>query len=182
MSLKLKTHVTNQAEISRDLSQFKLALRNKIMRGAMNVVTRDVAKVAKATARGVSTRTRQLWRSVGSKVVTYKKNAITMGIVGPRRGMRKFISYAEAYRLSGKRQRRQAKKLGENLEKLTVKKPVYLGPKVLVIDPSRYAHLVEKKKPFLIPTLERTKTQTVRTLGDELKRRIAIEAKRAATK
>lgn len=163
----LRVTAKNSREVSQGLARFKLAVRNRIMRGAMGVVSRRVAGQAKDRARVVSTRTRQLWRSMGQKVKTYKNNAITVAVIGPRRG------FDAAVRVIDKKLRKRRK---------------IDGPRIIFVRPTKYAHLVERgtkhsrAKPFLDPTFRATEQPAQNLLAAELRKRIATEAAKVRAK
>lgn len=83
MPPKLRFAVAGVPEVVRDLTGFKVSIRNRVLRGAMTKATRRVARVAKDLA--PEGETKALKRSVGQKVVVRRR---VIGIVGPRRGFR----------------------------------------------------------------------------------------------
>jgi hypothetical protein len=106
----------------------------KAQRASVLKIVREVAKDAKATVRK---RTGLLAKSMGA-VVRATKSETVIGIAGPRRG---FKVTAE----------QQGKKLVGTTEKgktVKLKNEVKAGSE---ISPTRYAHLVERRFPFLRP-------------------------------
>lgn len=99
-----------------------------------------------------------LRRSIGFRVVTYKRNPTVVGIIGTRRGVK---GYARATRFATRTVRRPRARTTEDIILRAIEGRRQKGKTLRVA--SRYAHLVEKgtrrsaARPFLRPALDRAR-------------------------
>lgn len=64
-------------------------LNKKVAKKALKKGVNDITKVVMWTARSlVPKRSRQLYKALGRKIVTYRGGAIVAGVIGPRKGFR----------------------------------------------------------------------------------------------
>lgn len=162
--MKIAVKVEGQEAILKRLENVQSAVRNKLLRRAVNAATLAPYKAAKANAKTVSNQaaandlvaqanksTGTLAKSMGRKVKIYRQSGAAVGIVGPRKG------FARTVRLKTGRE-------------------VYM-------DPVKYAHLVEfgtrrsRAKPVMRPAWDSTKVESGQAMTAILKDGIEEAAK-----
>lgn len=112
-------------EVSETLGRFKKAIRNRMMRRAMAKGIRPLAWKIKEKA---PQQTRTLYRSIGTKAVTYRQSGIHVAMAGPRMGFGREVDVKV----------RNAK--GRTVRTFKQYR-----------DPVRYGPIVEKRQPFMLP-------------------------------
>ena len=133
-------------------------VRNKILRKALNDATQPI--LASAKARAAIGPTRQLRRSLGRRVKTYRLSGAVVAVIGPRRGYRVLVERA------GRQVPHDPAKIAHLVEYGHV---VVRGGKVVGHTPPH---------PFMAPAMEENRTQAVSLISS----RIANELDRLAAK
>ncbi len=133
-------------EVLRNLAGVKQTIRGKLQRKAIAEVSRYVKRVAKArTPKG----TGLLSKSMGERVRTYQRDAVTVGIVGPRHGFRKTQNVSVS-----KTGRQVLSRKGS--KRFSSAKPY---------DPVSYAHLVEDGRRDVRPVKRKVMASAFRVYG-----------------
>ncbi len=127
--------VTTKVAGMQDLSATLLGLEPKVYRKAARESMDDVSKLVLGAVRGkVATRTKSLRKALGRKVKALKSGTGYYGVVGPRKDSKKRIAQSELDFAAGKRKRAMT---------FRFKKTVKHQGREFVVDPAKYAHLVE---------------------------------------
>lgn len=87
MTFKIKSEV-NVKDLMSSLDGLKNAVKNRILKKAVNKGCKIILKAAKAKA---PRETGLLKKSLGSKVKVYRNTGVVVGIVGPRKGFRQEV-------------------------------------------------------------------------------------------
>lgn len=162
--MKIKTQIQGVEQVVARLGNVSKAVRNKILRKAINAATGPVYKAARANAKNVVNQaasndavgqvmksTGTLAKSIGRKVKIYRQSGVAVGIVGPRTGFKRTVTLK-----SGRE---------------------------LVVDPIKYSHLVEygtrrsRAKPFLRPAWDQNKNAAADALSSVVRDGIQEAAK-----
>lgn len=164
MPFKISAKLDGMGAVMRRLAAIKQGARNRILRKALNAAARPMQQTAKELAPKESGLLR---RSITVKVQTTGKGEV-VALIGPKRGLKKSVKVKKdrVYRQRGRLTLRIRNPLAQYL--------------VMVRDPVRYAHLVEKgtvsrqAKPFLQPAFDRNKSQAestiARIVGEEIEK------------
>lgn len=115
MAFAIKGEIAGLKDVLKRLHRLKQGVRNRVLRPAVTKAVKPIAKHAKHLA---PWRTGMLRRSMGWRVMAYRRTGTVVGIVGPRSGFKKTKAG------------RQQTALGRKY-------------KATGINPTRYAHLVE---------------------------------------
>lgn len=125
---------------SKKLEKIGQKILGKTLRKAVNAAASQVLKAAKSS---VPVQSGLLKKSLGKKVRLYKGGTVAVALIGPRTGFKKIVVIA-----AGKGAVASTKK-GQKL--------LAQGGRTYTRNPARYAHLVEKKRPFLRPAMASSK-------------------------
>jgi hypothetical protein len=159
------TPTTLRATLS-NLKKLPNGTRRKSVRIAMNA---GMGVFKRAAERFVPRETGLLKKSLGVKVkIPTNKNKPAYGIVGPRRGFKRAVG----------RLRR-----GSSLRtvgKKTVINMLLGGETVVYRNPSRYAHLAERHKPYLGRAQRAVARAAIDTMSRRLGREVELEAAKLA--
>jgi hypothetical protein len=112
--------VAGDAEVKAALEGVKEGVKNRVLKDAVKKVGSRGNKKSKESLR--HRRTRQLYRSIGLRPKSYKRGAVFLVVIGPRRGFK------------------------------------IMGPDGKSINPTQYAHLVERGRKALKPTAKQALT------------------------
>jgi HK97 gp10 family phage protein len=135
--------ITGSREVMQRLFRMAQGARNKILSPAVAAAVKPIATHAKFMT---PVRTGMLRRSIGWRVIAYRRSGIVVGMIGPRTGFRTT------------RQGRVRTALGKRY-------------KATGINPTRYSHLVEfgthrsRAKPFLRPAWDAGRGRAVATVS-----------------
>ena len=130
MSLAIKARIEGLEPLIFRLNLLKQGPRNVILRRAVDRGNKILLKAARGNLKAYGFTTKSLlYKSLGSKIAVTRKG-IVVGIVGPRTGFKS---------VKGLRGIQEMTPLGRSFAAAGV-------------DPTRYAHLVEKGRRGLVPT------------------------------
>ncbi len=129
--------------------------RNTVVRRSLGIAARPIRKNARAR---VPVETGLLKKSIGIKTKTYRHSGASVALVGPRHGFKVKVGEKRATL-------RQALKSGS-------------ATKDVFQDPTKYAHLVEKHKPFLKPAFDNSTGSVTASLKKNFAKGLIKLAKR----
>lgn len=89
MPFGVKVELKGLQQAINSLQGLSRTVRNKILRKAITKAVQPITKDAKARA---PRRTGALRKSIGYKVVTYKRNGTVTGVIGPRKGFARMLN------------------------------------------------------------------------------------------
>lgn len=125
----IKAELQGMAEILLKLEALKQGVRGRITRKAVSEAIKPILKDAKQRAAKSSG---LLTRSISHKVKTYRSTGVTVGLIGPRRGLKKLRVVAKSRR-----------KRADLTKVVTTKTGKIRYVRERYVNPVRYAHLVE---------------------------------------
>lgn len=126
-------------------------VQNRVMRGAMSAAANPIVKAARAKAPKRSGLTR---KAIGKKVKTYRKNHVTVAIIGPRNDVRG--------RVKGKLHR--PAKIAHLIERGKINRDGTVTP----------------PRPFIRPAYEQNEAESLRVMRTKLGEGIEHEAAKGA--
>ena len=148
LSMKMKVKVTGGPEIAAALRGVKAGVANRVLKAAVAKQARKATKVAKSKLKGK--RSGQLAKSIGYIYRTYRKKLIWVYVIGPRTKLFRLT----LDKLPEPAQRRMIRYLGkQRRRKLTTRQTRVLLRRV--VDPAKYAHLVEGGRKAVRPKNKR---------------------------
>ncbi len=188
MAWGIRVELTGLADLHARLEQMKRGIRNRIVRQALRKAGAPIRKAARAHLRpgvGQGQETRLLQRSIDIKDKTYSSSGVVILIIGPRNDFRQTVdvSHFRVYRQVGGvrgKSRRGAFIPGVfgKTTRITNPKPGKLKNwPVMMRNPVRYAHLVEKgisprghsdANPFLEEGFEQSKDEATEIFRDHV--------------
>ena len=139
--------LTGDKRLQKNFAALPGRLQRKALRRGITKAARKIVRDAKSK---VPVETGTLKMSLGYKQWTYRDKTGVGSVCGPRSG--KQYERAVARNKSGRLRKLKKGETGEQTRK-----------------PRKYAHLVELHKPYMRPAFEANKTQTVTTLGQEIR-------------
>lgn len=147
MTWSFKSEISGDKKAMRKLRTVNVALQRRILRKAVNKATGPLMKSAKQKC---PTQSKLLRKSLGRKVKVMRRTGVVVGIIGPRTGFKQEVTFKD-------------KRTGKKVTELR--------------NPTRYAHLVENRKPFLRPTFDSGKAQAQTTITAEIHAGVEAAAK-----
>jgi hypothetical protein len=155
MATFIQARVHGVKEIEAAFKNLDAKLKGQTLRKAIAEGKKVYLNALKAAA---PKETGLLRKSLGTRAKTYKKGLIASQTIGPRSGFRQ-----------------------EMVVKIKDKKGKWVGSKKQMRDPRRYAHILEKRNPWIRPVFEAYTGQVISVVSGKLKMELELAIKASST-
>lgn len=181
--MAVTAQVIGAEAVMKSLANLKGAVQRRLVRGALTAAARVVAKEMKALAPRDSG---LLKKSIGQVVRTYRNKGVTLAVIGPRRGFKRFVNRTRAD--GSKRQvMSDPVKYARLVEFGTEPHALGKGSDLLTKKKSKgkqhgLMHPGTRAQPFIRPALERKKAEAMNVFTQKLREGMEREAAKAAAR
>lgn len=162
MATFIQAKVKGAKEIERAFKKLDERLKKRTLRASVQEGRKVFLKALRARAPKQSGLLR---KSLGTRAKSYKKGLIATQTIGPRSGFKREVTFKTEY---FRKERGRRVKVGERMRKEWR-------------DPRRYAHITEKRNPWIRPVFEAYSGQALSVTSGKLKMELEIAIRASST-